>query len=267
MKKSPFKKNGLINPAVLYQGPSMINGAPIVAIATPASSNEKTGGMLQIWILDAVTDPITANRTGADFAICGDCPLKGRPNNKPSGYATGRGCYVNLVHGPLGIFKKYQRGGYAEITDGAELIRYGRGQNIRLGAYGDPAALPRHIVENVTAEAKGWTGYSHQLNRDEMRGAKRVAFARFCMASADTLEQAREFWADGFRTFRTITSPADIVPGEILCPATAEAGRRTTCEACGLCKGSSIKAKNIAAVVHGSQKKNAAEVIARGASV
>ena len=48
---------------------------------------------------------------------------------------------------------------------------------------------------------------------------------------------------------------------------TAEAGRRTTCEACGLCKGSSIKAKNIAAVVHGSQKKNAAEAITRGASV
>jgi hypothetical protein len=266
MKKSPFKRGGQLNPAVIYEGPSMIDGAPIVAIATPASTNTKTGGMLQVWILSARIDPITANRTGADFSICGDCPLKGRANNKPSGYATGRGCYVNLVHGPLGIFKKYTRGGYAYIKDGAELIRYGRGQNIRLGAYGDPAALPRHIVDDVLAEAEGWTGYSHQLNRPEMRGAKRRAFSMFCMASADSLEQARQFWAEGFRTFRTIASPADIVPGEIICPATAEGGRRTTCEACGLCKGSGIKAKNIAAVVHGSQKRNAAEAI-RGASV
>lgn len=260
MEKIPFTKTGGLNAAVIYEGPSMINGGQIVAIATPASTNTKTGGMVQIWILAAGgLDPITANRTGADFAICGDCPFKGQPNNKASGYATGRGCYVNLIHGPLGIYKKYKRGGYAVINSAADLIRYGKGQNIRLGAYGDPAALPRSIIEALLSKASGWTGYTHQNAILNKQGRARLA--RFCMASADSLKQARQFWAEGLRTFRTITAVDDVAPGEIICPATVEAGRRTTCEACGLCKGSGIKAKNIAAVVHGSQKKNAAAVL------
>ena len=106
--KTPFKKNGSINSAVVYDGPSAIDGAPIFAVATVASSNRKTGGMVQVWIMRRDIDPVTANRTGADYSICGNCPLRGRANNNPKGYATGRGCYVNLVHGPLGIFKKYQ---------------------------------------------------------------------------------------------------------------------------------------------------------------
>jgi len=263
--KTPFKRNGAINSAVVYDGPSALDGAPIVAIATVGSSNRKTGGMVQVWILRRDIDPITANRTGADFSICGNCPLKGRPNNKPSGYATGRGCYVNLIQAPNAVYKTFIRGGYPEVTP-AELKQYGRGQKIRAGAYGDPMAVPAEVWAELLAEAATFTGYTHQLNEAFTGRNRRATFTRFCMASADTLEQAREFWAEGFRTFRTITSPADIVPGEILCPATEEAGKKTTCERCGLCKGSGIKAKNIAAVVHGSQKRNAAEAI-RGASL
>ena len=258
--KTPFKRTGAINGALLYDGPSEIDGAPILAIATVGSSNRKTGGMVQVWIIARDIDPITANRTGADFSICGNCPLRGRANNNPKGYATGRGCYVNLIQAPNSVFKTYHRGGYAELNP-ADLTRYGRGQKIRAGAYGDPMAVPAWVWAELLAEADTFTGYTHQLNEPGTSNNSRREFTRFCMASADTLAQARQFWAEGFRTFRTITSPADIVPGEILCPATEEAGKKTTCEACGLCKGSSIKAKNIAAVVHGSQKKNAAGVI------
>jgi len=72
--------------------------------------------MVQIWILRRDIDPITANRTGADVSICGNGPLKGRPNNKPSGYATGRGCYVNLIQAPNAVYKTLIRGGYPEVT-------------------------------------------------------------------------------------------------------------------------------------------------------
>jgi hypothetical protein len=255
--KTPFKKNGSINSAVVYDGPSAIDGAPIFAVATVASSNRKTGGMVQVWIMRRDIDPITANRTGADYSICGNCPLRGRANNKPSGYATGRGCYVNLIQAPNAVYKTFSRGGYPVLEPG-QLKQYGRGQKIRAGAYGDPMAIPAEVWRELLAEAETFTGYTHQLNETFTPADSRRTFTRFCMASADTLQQARAFWAEGFRTFRTITSPDDIAPGEILCPATYEAGQKTTCAACGLCKGSGIKAKNIAAVVHGSQKKNAA---------
>ena len=40
------------------------------------------------------------------------------------------------------------------------------------------------------------------------------------------------------------------------CPASAEAGQRTTCEHCKLCAGASIAARNIAIVVHGTGASN-----------
>ena len=46
---------------ILYRGPSLLDGSPIVVVATMASSNRKTGltgkkNMVQVWILaDAVS--------------------------------------------------------------------------------------------------------------------------------------------------------------------------------------------------------------------
>lgn len=256
--KTVFRRNGAINSAVIYSGPSAIDNKPIAAIATTGSGNRKTGAMVQVWIMRRDIDPVTANRTGADFSICGNCPLKGRPNNNPSGYATGRGCYVNIGQAPNGVFKMLVRGGYPEVNP-AELRAYGRGQKIRAGAYGDPMAVPSDIWAELLADAKTFTGYTHQL--PDAGAEARETFTRFCMASADNVDQARKYWAEGFRTFRVIADIADIAEGEIICPATEEGGKKTTCEKCALCRGSGIKAKNIAAVVHGPLKRNAAAAI------
>jgi hypothetical protein len=60
------------------------------------------------------------------------------------------------------------------------------------------------------------------------------------------------------RTFRVIDSVSSIVKDkEILCPASKEAGYRTTCDSCKLCSGSNISAKSIAIVAHGSGAKYA----------
>ena len=62
----------------------------------------------------------------------------------------------------------------------------------------------------------------------------------------------------GARTFRVIASVADMVKGkEVLCPASEEAGKRTTCDRCKLCSGASIAAKSIAIVAHGASTKSA----------
>jgi hypothetical protein len=70
---------------IIYRGPSLIDGEPIVAIAQVSSRNAKTGSMVQTFIMRADMDPITANRTGADHAICGTCPHRGKAHDGDKG--------------------------------------------------------------------------------------------------------------------------------------------------------------------------------------
>src|SRR5512145_2281288 len=65
---------------VLYEGPSRITGEPIVVILTGLvrpSKNQKTGPMLQCWILRRDMNPIKAGERGKATltAICGVCAL------------------------------------------------------------------------------------------------------------------------------------------------------------------------------------------------
>lgn len=76
------------------------------------------------------------------------------------------------------------------------------------------------------------------------------------MYSADTGWKRARYGKKGYRTFRLVKTMADINPdNEILRPARELAGRRTTCENCGLCGGSKVEAKNIANIVHGFGSK------------
>ena len=124
---------------------------------------------------------------------------------------------------------------------------------VRLGAYGDPGAVPVYIWESLISNAKGHTGYSHHAKMTQPLSEFR---SDLYMYSADTEEEALQIWAKGYRTFRLVKTMADINPAnEILCPAHELAGRRTTCENCGLCGGSKVEAKNIANIVHGYGSK------------
>jgi hypothetical protein len=92
-------KNGII-----YQGPSLLDGAPIVVIANYSKSNRKTGGVVQTYILRADMNPLEASKTGADFSICGDCKHKGTPTtDKTRKTAAKRTCYVILGQGVCNI--------------------------------------------------------------------------------------------------------------------------------------------------------------------
>lgn len=91
------------------------------------------------------------------------------------------------------------------------------------------------------------TGYTHQWKRAA------AYLARFCMASTHTKEEVNEANNKGFRSFRTAKSIDDMLPNEILCPASKEAGHKTTCDRCQLCDGSrgeDDKRKNIFIVMH-----------------
>ena len=235
--------------AIIYRGPSLIDGAPIVAIATYSDRNSKTGTFVQTYILREDIDPREANKSGADRSICGDCPLRGTPTADPARkLAKDRACYVRIDQGPLLVWKSYKRGVYP-MASAADMRAIGAGRMVRLGTYGDPAAVPRAVWDNLTARAQGFTGYSHNDPNGTMRA--------LCMQSADSLEQAQAAWREGIRTFRVITGIDRLdKDNEVLCPASAEAGRRATCATCKLCAGTTTRSpKSVAIVAHGNGAK------------
>lgn len=58
--------------SVIYQGPSLIDGSPIVCIAIIGSGNVKTGSMIQTYIIRSDISPMEASKSGLDYAICGN---------------------------------------------------------------------------------------------------------------------------------------------------------------------------------------------------
>lgn len=244
----------LIQSAVIYRGPSLLDGKPIVVIAVLSGRNRKTGLMVQTYILRSDIDPREANRTGEDFSICGTCPLKGTPNPEPGKLALGRGCYVNIGQGVLITYKHFLKGGYPTISGHAAIAALGAGNMVRVGTYGDGAAVPGYIWESLLSQAKGWTGYSHQAATP---GAN--FNPAWFMQSVENAEQARAAWALGRRTFRVVNSDAEIVAGaEIVCPS----NRGVQCTDCGLCKGNSVKGKSIVIEAHGPGTVHARKVAA-----
>jgi len=243
----------MANGYILYEGKSMIDGVDIVVIATgfdKASGNSKTGGgMIQTFILVKDTDPREANKLGLDYSICGDCKLRGTAVDASSDrkLAKDRACYVAIYQAPLNVWKTYKKGQYDYIKGDNALAVLGKDRLIRLGSYGDPSAVPSYIWDSFLFYSKGRTGYTHQSVNQRYD---------LCMKSADSLDEAMASWDSGIRTFRVIDSVNAMVKGkEILCPASEEAGRRTTCDSCKLCSGSDINAKSIAIVAHGNGAK------------
>jgi hypothetical protein len=66
---------------IIYHGPSLYDGAPIVVIGTFTKSNSKTGGVVQTYILRDDIDPRDASKGGQDVSICGSCPHRGEVND------------------------------------------------------------------------------------------------------------------------------------------------------------------------------------------
>jgi len=237
---------------ILYNGPSRIDGQPIVAIATGydrPSKNSKTGEMVQVWILARDISPVSAVMEGKDASICGNCRHRG-----PLGQRT---CYVNIGKAPTNVWKSFQKGNYQDLTAFEptkrqyyeELQMFGQGHRIRLGAYGDPAAVPSDVWHNLTMLAGGWTGYTHYWKL-------RPSLKNLLMASVDTEQEHGLAKSMGWRTFRVkpIHSPQTL-PNEIVCPASEEAGYRTVCASCLLCNGNKNDGrKDISILAHGVKK-------------
>ena len=236
------------NGVILYEGPSMLDGQPVVVIATgirTGSTNAKTGAMIQTYILRSDIPPIDAVKTGEDVSICGGCVHRG------DGTGKGRSCYVTLMHGPRGVWAAYKRGSYPKLL----VARAGTfaGRMVRLGTYGDPAAVPASLWREVLMHASGWTGYTHQW-----RSIDAALWHPLVMASADSEQDMADAHALGYRTFRVTPVGVGPIKGlEIVCPASHEAGQKVECIDCKACMGTSAKARvSIQIMAHGTGKRH-----------
>jgi len=203
------------------------------------STNAKTGGMIQVYILYRHDSPLWTIKNGLDGIICGDCQHRGSLVN---GKRINRRCYVQVGKAASGIWKCYQRGGYRKIDPDEYKATFG-GRMIRWGAYGDPAFISREVVEGVSSHASGRTGYTHQWQSVVSEWGR-----GYFMASCDSPQEYALAASMGWRSFRVSPKGDDTkLKGEISCPASAEAGKRTVCADCKLCDGTTNgdKRKNI----------------------
>jgi hypothetical protein len=203
---------------VLWEGLSRLDpSVRVVVIATGiggGSKNDKTGPMVQTWVLRTDMEPHAAVKAGADDPVCGDCPLR-----------AGQGCYVRVDQAPLSVYRAWLRGAYAR-WDGVTPL----GDAVRLGAYGDPAAAPVGVWERATVGARVVTGYTHQWRR-----LRSVRWRRLVMASVESVRDAMLARARGWRTFRVATGQDAYAAGrEVECPSDTVG---LTCIQCGSCDG------------------------------
>tara|TARA_Y100000310_G_scaffold111606_1_gene110004 strand:- start:11031 stop:11816 length:786 start_codon:yes stop_codon:yes gene_type:complete len=206
---------------VVYRGPSQFDGGPIAAIATgfKRSKNPKTGKMIQIWIIRRDMVPGEAADAGEDESVCGSCK-----------HRHFRSCYVNLGQGVWHVYHGLKNGIYKNATPNS--LKYFAGQNIRLGAYGDPASVPIDIWDSICGVAAGWTGYTHAWRKSQHQDIK-----KYCMASADTEDEALLAMERGWKPFY-VRQAGDPIPDKFFsCPAAKESGQRLSCSECKVCSG------------------------------
>lgn len=236
------------NGVVLYDGPSMWDGERILAIATGTekpSKNPKTGPMIQVWIIRADQDPVSASRVAADESVCGDCPAR---------RASGGHCYVTLAQAPLSVWRAWRNGSYADASTPGEIASVGAGRAVRVGAYGDPAMVPSYVWTALLSRANVWTGYTHQWDKpiaEDLRG--------LVMASCDSEEEAIDAAANGWRYFR-VGEPGSVLPREVECLSESVG---MACADCGMCDGAKPdgRGKSVRIAPHGAVARSFGRIL------
>jgi len=191
--------------------------------------------MLQLSILVRKVEPLEALRKGLDSLICGDCPYSSAANGG------NQICYVRVDQMPTQVYRAI-KGERIPDMDPADIRP---GSPIRFGSYGDPGYLPLAVIKAWTIGRK-FTGYSHAWR------TLPKSYARYLMASCETMEDVRQANEKGWRAYRTVEHiDSPISANEIVCP---HIGRhKVQCADCRLCSGSAIGAKNIAIPMHGGR--------------
>jgi len=195
--------------------------------------------MLQIWLFRTDRLPLETWTSGNESSLCGTCPLQ----HKSSG--GNNLCYVNRI--PLNsMYRAWQRGLYPKFVAKKHLHLFA-GRPIRLGAYGDIAMAPLSVFLPILKVVSGWTGYTHTWRMDIGQ-----AWKKYLMASTESVASYKAAKKLGWRSFRIRASGEDTLPGEKVCPASAEGGFLTQCDKCMACHGAKSTGRaDLSVLVHG----------------
>lgn len=96
---------------------------------------------------------------------------------------------------------------------------------VRFGTYGEPSLHPIEMIKQISEACQNWTGYTHQWDKNDL-GA-------FFMASTHDMRGEAIARAKGYRSFIATNEKMPVVN----CPASEEAGKKSTCSKCNLCSG------------------------------
>jgi hypothetical protein len=194
---------------------------------TFGSENSKTGDSIQQWVTpkDWEGDRSKQIDTKESQAVCGDCPLIKR-------------CYVKKGYAGLGLKSTAKSTKHIEIEE-TKMLGAFENQFIRFGAFGEPVLVGEDVVKKIISVVKNWTGYTHQHKNPKYQWAK-----KYFMASCD-LTDYEDAIARGWNPFIVIPRGSKPPEGAVNCPSSKEAGRKTTCAKCNLCRGTSSNAKPI----------------------
>ena len=238
---------------VLYDGPSEIDGEPILALTVLSAGNGKTASPA-LWVLPKAEPEVGPNgkpkffgqTRAAGRSVCGGCPFFEVTDEKGR---KGTACFAWAHALPIaGVVKSYHAGNYVLDEDMDLLqawVKATAPRRFRDAYIGDPSAVPREVLEpalHAVLNHAGGLGYCHHW-----RDPRNLWLRDHCMASVETEQDAALAHSMGWRTFRTGLKGEQPAPGEVHCPSQTDG---TTCAACGLCDGAGQK-PSIFATIHG----------------
>ena len=175
-----------------------------------------------------------------DHTNCLDCPFSG---NQGAG-----GCYTHKFNQYVGFLSMLRSItpedlGPLDQDKRNDIVSFCRGNYVRFGTYGEPSLLPFDLVQDMTAAASSWTGYTHQWAKGWA-----VPYREYFMASVHDAQGQHAAQLKGYRSFIASVVGTETAVG---CPASKEGGYRSNCAVCGLCSGVQGKGrKDVKILVH-----------------
>ena len=214
----------------IYKRDEIIN-----VITLTASQNKKLGWFKNVLGTYHFSPEQLEGGIEKDSKSCLDCPLS---------YTSGNGkCYTHKGLQRLGLLSMLKRLRKLSIEDWnvdsfnkfTDQLKSFNIDLFRAGIYGEPIYLSIDEIQQLKALSKNMTGYTHQWSKPEFN-----EYSNFLMASTHSIFETNLANGLGWRSFNV-----GIIEG-VNCPASKEAGKRTTCASCGLCNGSTgNSSKNI----------------------
>ena len=188
------------------------------------STNRKTGGMIQTYLLDKKTLTSEPKVFGAK---CSDCPMVSK-------------CYVN--HDKMSVRRTVKKLLNGEKTSYSfstleEVLPLLKGERVRLGTYGDPSALPLQDMKKICETSDGWTGYTHFFKEIDSD------YSKYLMASVESLSSELLAHALGYLTFRVLLKEDETLEVSKQSIQCLNITINRQCTDCLLCSGTSGRGK------------------------